>query len=207
VLVCRIQQDVLLDDLDWDIVRFTYTWRVDGTVVRSVSSAGRTDMLQHHVAGSGSAVTCEVTPSDGIASGATVTATTTIRSLGVFPPQISVAGGGTFVFTLDLGQTQASAPYLFGGSLTGTSPGISLTPSLTVPLVRDALTDFTVFFPNTPPYADTLGLLDPAGAAAPALMLPAKLPPALAGLTLYHAAFIAGTPWAVTNPVSCATGP
>lgn len=207
VLVCRVDQDLVLDDLDWDIVRFTYTWRVDGVVVRTLTSAGRADMLPHHVAAPGSVVTCEVVPSDGVASAPAVTATTTIRTLGVFPPQLSLAAGGAFAFTLDLGPAQAAAPYVFAGSLTGTAPGIPVGPGLTVPLVFDALTSWNLAFPNTAPYADTYGALGPLGAACPRLVLPGGLPPALAGLTLHHAAFVAGTPWSVTNAATCVTVP
>ncbi len=205
-LVCRVQQDLLLDDLDWDIVRFTYTWRVNGTIVRTRTSAGRTDMIPHHLAPPGATVTCTVTPSDGVANGATVVATTTIRTLGVFPQQVSAATGGTICFTVDMGPAQAGATYLLGGSYTGTSPGIVASPTVTIPLVYDGLTDFLVFHPNTPPYAGTLGVLSPQGAAAPTLSLP-PLPPAYVGLTIHHAAFIAGAPWAATNAASFVTAP
>jgi murein DD-endopeptidase MepM/ murein hydrolase activator NlpD len=62
-----------LDDLDGDVVRFQYQWKVDGSVVRSVISAGRSDMLPRSTATAGQTISCTVTPSDGKADGLPVT--------------------------------------------------------------------------------------------------------------------------------------
>lgn len=72
VLVCRVNGDLVLDDPDYDIVRYTYEWTVDGTPVRSVVSAARSDALPHHTGSNGQVVGCRVTPSDGTASGSPV---------------------------------------------------------------------------------------------------------------------------------------
>lgn len=71
---CAVSGDPLLDDLDWDVVRYRYVWRVDGAIVRDVVSAGRADVLARGVATSGQTVACEITPSDGALDGATASA-------------------------------------------------------------------------------------------------------------------------------------
>ncbi|MEZ4217900.1 MAG: M23 family metallopeptidase [Myxococcota bacterium] len=73
-LRCAVVGDALLDDLDWDVVRYRYVWRVDGAVERDVVSAGRSDVLARGVAGAGQIVRCDVTPNDGKVDGATASA-------------------------------------------------------------------------------------------------------------------------------------
>jgi len=74
VLRCEIDTDLLLDDLDWDIVSYHYVWRVNGSVVRDVTTAGHKDVLPRNSWLAGDDVTCEVTPNDGTVDGATVVA-------------------------------------------------------------------------------------------------------------------------------------
>jgi murein DD-endopeptidase MepM/ murein hydrolase activator NlpD len=69
VLQCLVDTDLVLDDPDYDIVRYRYVWTVDNTVVRDVVTAAHSDALARGTARTGSLVACEVTPSDGIASG------------------------------------------------------------------------------------------------------------------------------------------
>ncbi|RJP32680.1 MAG: M23 family metallopeptidase [Phycisphaerales bacterium] len=69
VLFCRLDSPVLLDDLDYDIVRYRYVWRVGGEVVRDVVSAGQSDALVAFTARDGDVVSCTVTPGDGRANG------------------------------------------------------------------------------------------------------------------------------------------
>lgn len=68
VLQCRIETDLVLDDPDYDIVRYRYVWSVDSVVVRDVTTAAHSDTLARGIAPAGAWVTCEVTPSDGVAS-------------------------------------------------------------------------------------------------------------------------------------------
>jgi murein DD-endopeptidase MepM/ murein hydrolase activator NlpD len=82
VVFCRVTGDLVLDDLDWDVVRFRYVWKVDGATVRDVVSAGWADALRRDAAAAGQSVACEVTPSDGQADGATVSASVTIGAAG-----------------------------------------------------------------------------------------------------------------------------
>ena len=74
-ITVRMSGPPVLDDLDGDVVRFQYQWKVDGSVARSVVSAGRSDMLPRLSAAPGQTVTCTVTPSDGVATGTPVTVT------------------------------------------------------------------------------------------------------------------------------------
>lgn len=192
VLTCRVGGDLVLDDLDWDVVRYQYVWKVNGVPVRTTTSAGRSDVLAHHVAQGGAVVTCDVTPSDGTASSATASAAATLRSLDVDVPSVSLASGGSASWRLDVGPSFAGAPFVFVGSLTGTSPGVPVVPGVVVPLVPDFWTTFMLQYPNTPPYANTLGALDANGRATIDMTLPPGLPPYLAGVVGYHAALVVG---------------
>ena len=41
VVVCRIGTSLVLDDLDYDVVRYEYVWTVDGVEVRRIVSAAQ----------------------------------------------------------------------------------------------------------------------------------------------------------------------
>jgi hypothetical protein len=69
VLRCTVGTDLVLDDPDYDLVRYRYVWDVNGSVVRDVVSAGQSDVLPRYSAASGQTVTCTVTPSDGSLAG------------------------------------------------------------------------------------------------------------------------------------------
>lgn len=68
---CVVTSTSLVDDLDYDLVRYRYKWKVGGNVVRDVVSAARSDVLPHHVALDGATLVCEVTPNDGKIDGST----------------------------------------------------------------------------------------------------------------------------------------
>ena len=72
VITCRLITQAPLGDLDWDIVRYRYVWRVDGAIVRDVVTAGRSDHLPRPEASAGTTVSCEVTPTDGLLDGTSV---------------------------------------------------------------------------------------------------------------------------------------
>ncbi|HEX7810242.1 MAG TPA: M23 family metallopeptidase [Thermoanaerobaculia bacterium] len=69
VPVCRVSNSGLADP-DYDVVRYRYEWRADGTVVRDVTTAAQSDALGRQYATAGSTLTCTVTASDA-ASAAT----------------------------------------------------------------------------------------------------------------------------------------
>ena len=76
--------------------------------------------------------------------------------------------------------------YLVLGSASGTAPGFPL-GTVTLPLVFDGYTSFTIANSNTALLNQTFGVLDPTGAAQASFALPAGTSPALAGAVLNHA--------------------
>jgi hypothetical protein len=76
VVVCRVTTTPLHEDPDWDVVRYRYVWRVNGTVVRDVTTAAQSDAIPHGLAAAGARLCCTVTPSDEILSAPAVTTTT-----------------------------------------------------------------------------------------------------------------------------------
>ncbi len=63
-----------LDDPDFDVVRFTYTWSVDGVPVREATHAGQADALAAGIVEAGRSVACAVAVSDGALTRAPVVA-------------------------------------------------------------------------------------------------------------------------------------
>lgn len=201
VLVCRVSGPAVVDDVDWDIVRYQYVWKVNGQTVRSLTSAGKADMLPHHVAQRGDVVTCEVTPSDGFLSAPMASASVTIQALASNHPTLSLSQGGDIAFTLDLGPGYALAPYATVGSLTGTSPGVTVAPGVVVPLVVDSWTIGMIDYPNSPPYTASIGALDAQGIGRMHVTAPGGLPAGLAGTMIWHASLALGAPWSASNAV------
>ena len=78
VLRCSVVSDLVLDDPDYDLVRYRYRWDVDGVVVRDVVAAALSDVLPHSEATRGQTVTCTVTPSDGSLEGPSARARTVV---------------------------------------------------------------------------------------------------------------------------------
>ncbi len=110
-LFARVAGPVALDDLDGDVVRFHWVWRVNGNVVRDVTTAGRADAIPHGSFAVGDTVLCTVTPSDGTASAAPAQ-----TSASVAPDPWTNLGLATF--------GQAGVPFLAGsGALAAGSPG------------------------------------------------------------------------------------
>ncbi len=68
-IFCLVDSDLILDDPDYDVVRYRYVWTYNGQVLRDVTSAGHSDAIPHHFGSPGSRVQCQVTPSDGMADG------------------------------------------------------------------------------------------------------------------------------------------
>lgn len=78
VLFARIDGDLVLDDLDYDLVRYRYVWRVNDDVVRDQVWAGRADALPAGALEPGDVVHITVTPNDGKADGPSASTTLTI---------------------------------------------------------------------------------------------------------------------------------
>jgi hypothetical protein len=116
VLVCQIDTSLVLDDLDWDILSYRYLWKVDGAVVRDVTTAGHADVLPQFSWSAGETVTCQVTPNDGKLAGPTATASFTSVS-NYCTPGTTASGCNAHVSAI--GAPSASAPAGFLVSVNG----------------------------------------------------------------------------------------
>ncbi len=79
-LFARVSADLVMEDLDYDLVRFRYVWRINGSVVRDNVFAGRADALRAGTLQPGDEVEVSVTPNDGKVDGTTTIAMLTIAS-------------------------------------------------------------------------------------------------------------------------------
>jgi hypothetical protein len=93
VLFCRVNTSLVNEDPDYDIVRYRYQWRVNGAVVRDVTSAALSDALPSKSASLDDIVSCSVTPSDGKVSGHEIGASIQIGA----PPLNPIDDARTFV--------------------------------------------------------------------------------------------------------------
>jgi hypothetical protein len=66
---CRVSSSNTLDDVDYDIVRYRYVWKVNGGTVRDVVTAARSNMIARDTALLNSTLQCTVTPNDGVLDG------------------------------------------------------------------------------------------------------------------------------------------
>lgn len=69
VLICRVNTSLTVDDPDFDHLRYTYVWTVDGVEARRVTSAAHGDVLARSWITAGAVVECRVTPNDGRVDG------------------------------------------------------------------------------------------------------------------------------------------
>jgi hypothetical protein len=116
------------------------------------------------------------------------------------PPTLSLATGGVQQLAVGASTLGAGSLYLIAGSLSGTSPGLTVGQFL-VPLNPDDWFVITLQNPNTFPMSGFQGVLDGAGAAVATLTLPPGLPPVIAGAVINHAAGIV-TPGGILVGVS-----
>jgi len=104
---------------------------------------------------------------------------------------LSISGGGAQSMSLHAGLSRSGDLYLVGGSLTGTS-GFQV-GSVVIPLTLDSYTLFSVVHANNLPLVNTLGFLDPAGAAQASFSVSASaLPGSLVGMSVWHAYALVG---------------
>ncbi len=118
---------------------------------------------------------------------------------------LSVSSGGAQSFTLAAGLEHAGLVHFLLGSISGTSPGVTV-DGVTLPLNPDTYTLFTMSAPNAPPLSGSLGTLDATGSASAAFTVPPGTSPALVGLRLDHAFAVldpAASPFVrlVSNPM------
>lgn len=69
VVFARITSPAGIRDLDGDLVRYRYVWKVNGAVVRDVTSSGQADAIPRGTAVSGDTIECTITPNDGHVNG------------------------------------------------------------------------------------------------------------------------------------------
>ena len=98
---------------------------------------------------------------------------------------LSLTPGGAVGFDLIAGSAHAGEAYVMLGSISGTSPGVTLHGHL-LPLNPDSYFRSMMSQPNTVPFVQTLGVLDGNGRANASFTLPAGLT-FLAGLHIDHA--------------------
>ncbi len=120
----------------------------------------------------------------------------------------SLAKANTQTLNLDAGTTNKGRFYWVFGSVTGTSPGVTLRSAIgpvTIPLNRDAWTDITICSCNSSALVNTKGTLDASGKAKAQIKAgPVKAPSAL-GVVLYHAYLVYDTSfnfYMASNPVT-----
>ncbi len=116
---------------------------------------------------------------------------------------IPIATGGIQTLTLDAGSVHANKPYWIFGSITGTSPGVSLN-GIHIPLNVDIYTQLAMQnVMANPPYSGFRAVLDANGGATAQFILPGQM--LNAGFTLYHSYIIfdgTGKFYGASNPVS-----
>ena len=77
-LACRVVGTPLQEDPDWDLVQYHWVWRINGGVVRDVTTAAWSDMIPSNLVVPGAAIQCTVTPSDGLLQAAPAVASATV---------------------------------------------------------------------------------------------------------------------------------
>jgi hypothetical protein len=107
--------------------------------------------------------------------------------------QISISAGGTQKLTVDAGWAHAGRSYWIFGSVTGTTPGVTLGSAIGavhIPLVPDIWTDITIGFANTPTLRNTKRTLNASGTAQASFNIPPTNLPSAIGLVFHHACLI-----------------
>ena len=87
VVFCRLTVP-LLEDPDYDLMRYRFQWKTNGVLYRDVTNAAHADAVPHGVVKNGDVLTCTATPYDGTTFGPPVTIQNTIG--GALAPQLSV---------------------------------------------------------------------------------------------------------------------
>ncbi len=115
---------------------------------------------------------------------------------------VSAADGRTISFQLDAGTSYAGRTYLLGGSLSGTTPGLLVTPTLTVPLNPDPFLTATITtFQGSGLLSNALGTLDANGQATALLQVQPGQAVSLAGVPSDWAFLTLSPPDMASNPV------
>ncbi len=106
------------------------------------------------------------------------------------PSTISIATGGQHRLALNAGKPNALRLYRIFGSITGTSPGVTLASavgSVNIQLNPDLYTDITIGVANTALLTKTRGTLDASVKATASFNIPNTTNQAAIGVKFYHA--------------------
>ena len=102
---------------------------------------------------------------------------------------LSTVSGGSVNLNISVGSAGSGHYYVVAGTLSGTSPGVSLAADLVVPLNPDPVTDIILLLANTSTLPGFIGQIDSNGDATAAMItLPGQVPPSLAWNILDFAA-------------------
>jgi hypothetical protein len=95
-VICRVTDPYRpINDPDYDIVQYIYQWRVNGSIVRSVTNAARSDMIPWGLVSNGDNLACTVSTFDGTELGGATQASVVIAG-GPSPTVVStLAGNGS----------------------------------------------------------------------------------------------------------------
>lgn len=157
---------------------------------------------------------CPDCDNDGTPDGAQIVAGTALdldqngeidvcQELSATPAELSLTFGGVQTFSLHAGAQSSGKLFFLLGSTSGTAPGTPV-GLVDVPLNLDGYS-LSTLVPNTPPLANSFGLLGVGGTASASFSLPNNFDPNLAGLVVHHAYLIleaTGEVIGASNPVS-----
>lgn len=101
--------------------------------------------------------------------------------------------GGTAALKLNAGPVYGGRTYLMLGSFSGTTPGVVISPGVTLPLNFDSYFNHLLATPNPPVLQNHIGVLDAQGKATVTYVNPANLRPTLIGLQFSHAFLLTPT--------------
>ena len=110
-----------------------------------------------------------------------------LSPLQIDTPIVHLSSGSTQTFFLDAGHSNAGKFYWLLGSASGSQPGIPFAGGSVLPLNPDAYLNYTLANPNSPPLANSLGLLDASGLGTATFLVPPGTSLAFSGLPVFHA--------------------
>jgi len=123
-------------------------------------------------------------------------------------PSYSASAGGSLHLDLDVGPGGAGLVYAVLGGVSGSVPGLSLAPGLTVPVNYDGVSAALLTLMNTPLFVNAFATLDGNGTGRASLVMPPGALGPIALRTLYWGAFgMDARPRFVTNGWSTAILP
>ena len=143
-VTCQVNTSLLTEDPDYAIVSYRYQWFVNNVGVRDVTSAALSDMVPKGT-GVGGDLRCTVTPSDGVVSGASASATVHIGGVGRQPADFDGNGStDRSVYRPSTGQW-----FVRGGSPEATVYGAAGDVAVPADYNGDGTVDKAVYRPST----------------------------------------------------------